>query len=43
MGEFLWGLLVDELIGLLPKPLRIVLWSVLGAAIAILLVWLMLR
>ncbi|HET8611737.1 MAG TPA: hypothetical protein VFL92_03120 [Sphingomonas sp.] len=46
----MWDFLADylavamgDLIDLLPKPLRIGCWTILGAAVAALLLWLLLR
>jgi len=43
MLGFLFDWLIDELIALLPRPLRILFWSVLGGGLAILLIWAILR
>jgi hypothetical protein len=42
IGDYL-GIVAGDLINLLPKPLRIACWIMLGVALAVLLLWLLLR
>ncbi len=43
MWEFFTDLFIDELFGILPKPLRMLLWAMMGAGVIGLIVWLVMR